>query len=69
MNRIAIVRERAGITQVDLYTKLKWRQSRLSNYEGEKRPLKLTDAREIVSALNELGAETSFDEVFPVDTD
>ncbi len=65
MNNIAKVRERAGITQISLYTKLNWRQSRLSNYEGNKRPLKLNDARKIVSALNELGAEAGFDEVFP----
>lgn len=67
MNRIAIVREQAGITQVELYKKLNWRQSRLSNYEVGKRPLKLADARQIVSALNELGAGTAFDEVFPLD--
>lgn len=65
MNNIAKVREQAGITQTSLYTKLGWRQSRLSNYEGNKRPLKLIDARRIVLALNELGAEVSFDEVFP----
>lgn len=65
MNNIAKVREQAGITQISLYTKLNWRQSRLSNYEGNKRPLKLVDARKIVLALNELGAETTFDEVFP----
>lgn len=66
MNRIAIVREAAGITQADLYKKLGWRQSRLSNYEGGKRPLKLSDARQIVLALNELGVRASFDDVFPV---
>lgn len=65
MNNIAKVRERAGITQISLYKKLGWRQSRLSNYEGGKRPLKLVDARKIVLALKELGAETTFDEVFP----
>ncbi len=67
MNRIAIVRERAGITQVELYKKLNWRQSRLSNYEGGKRPLKLSDARQIVAALNELGANECFDDVFPTE--
>lgn len=65
MNNIATVREKAGITQIDLYTKLNWRQSRLSNYEGSRRPLKLSDARQIVSALNSLGAKTTLDEVFP----
>lgn len=67
MNRIAIVREAAGITQADLYKKLGWRQSRLSNYEGGKRPLKLSDARLVCLALNELGAKASFDDVFPID--
>lgn len=67
MNNIAIVRDRAGITQAALYTKLNWRQSRLSNYENNIRPLKLADARQIVCALNSLGAKTTLDEVFPIE--
>lgn len=65
MNRIAAVRELAGITQVDLYRKLGWLQSRLSNYEVGKRPMRLDDARKVVRALNDLGARATFDEVFP----
>jgi putative transcriptional regulator len=65
MNLIKTVREAAGIKQVTLYSALKWPQSRLSNYENEIRTPSLNDAREIVSALNELGATCTLDDVFP----
>lgn len=65
MNQIRSVREAAGIKQVALYLALKWPQSRLSNYENEIRTPSLNDAREIVAALNELGATCSLDDVFP----
>jgi putative transcriptional regulator len=65
MNLIKSVRESAGIKQVALYSALKWPQSRLSNYENEIRTPSLKDAREIVSALNELGAACTLDDVFP----
>ena len=65
MNLIKSVRESAGIKQVALYSALKWPQSRLSNYENEIRTPSLNDAREIVSALNELGARCTLDDVLP----
>jgi putative transcriptional regulator len=65
MNRIKEVREAAGIKQVSLYSKLKWPQSRLSNYENGLRTPSLNDAREIVGALNTLGVMCNLDEVFP----
>lgn len=66
MNSIKTVRESAGIKQVALYSALKWPQSRLSNYENGIRTPSLNDAREIVAALNELGAACTLDDVFPV---
>ena len=39
MNRIAELREAAGITQAALHRKLNWKQSRLANYESGARPL------------------------------
>lgn len=65
MNRIAEIREAAGITQAALHRKLNWKQSRLANYESGVRPLKLEDARKIVKALNQLGARCTLDKVFP----
>ena len=65
MNRIAELREAAGITQAALHRKLNWKQSRLANYESGVRPLKLEDARKIVKALNQLGARCTLDKVFP----
>ena len=65
MNRIKEVREAAEIKQVSLYTQLKWPQSRLSNYENGHRTPGLNEARAIVTALNELGAECDLASVFP----
>lgn len=65
MNRIREIREAAGIAQADLYRKLEWRQSRLANYEAEARKPGLDDARQIVAALNALGADCSLADVFP----
>lgn len=65
MNRIREVREKAELKQVQLYEKLKWPQSRLSNYENGLRTPSLDDARLIVAALNELGSTCLLDEVFP----
>lgn len=65
MNHISQCRERAGISQVALYRRLNWKQSRLANYESGVRHLRLSDARLIVLALNELGANCTLDEVFP----
>lgn len=65
MNRIRETREAAGIAQADLYRKLGWRQSRLANYEAEARKPGLDDARQIVAALNELGATCTLSDVFP----
>ncbi len=65
MNRIREVREAAGIKQVDLYTRLEWRQSRLSNIENGRRTPGLSESRELVAALNALGADCDLDSVFP----
>jgi putative transcriptional regulator len=65
MNRIREVREGAGVTQAALYRQLKWGQSRLANYETGARLPGLNDAREIVAALNLLGAKCGLADVFP----
>ncbi|MFU6376395.1 helix-turn-helix domain-containing protein [Metapseudomonas otitidis] len=65
MNRIRETREGAKISQAALYKKLGWKQSRLANYESGKRTPGLNEAREIVSALEALGAVCDLDQVFP----
>ena len=64
MNKIADTRKRFAISQAQLVKKLGWKQSRLSNYENGLRSLSVKDAEKIVTALQELGAKTSFREVF-----
>lgn len=65
MNKIREIRENAGISQAVLYRKLGWSQARLANYELGIRNAGLNEARQIVSALNALGAPCSLDDVFP----
>jgi putative transcriptional regulator len=65
MNRIRETREAASIKQVDLYSRLRWPQSRLSNYETGLRTPGLSEARAIVAALNELGVSCDLNDVFP----
>lgn len=68
MNRISEIREQAGISQAALHRKLGWRQSRLANYESGRRTPGLNEARDIVSALNALGAKCDLAQVFPEPT-
>lgn len=65
MNRIREVREAAGITQARLYRQLGWSQGRLGNYESGTRKVGLQEARDVVTALNALGAQCTLDDVFP----
>ena len=65
MNRIAVVRERAGIKQRALIEVLGWTQTRVSNYEAGRRVPGLAESRAIVRGLNALGVECSLDDVFP----
>lgn len=67
MNKIRDIRDKARITQAALRRKLGWLQSRLANYESGARTPSLNDAREIVYALNDLGATCCLEEVFPAE--
>ncbi|WP_414538060.1 helix-turn-helix transcriptional regulator [Pseudomonas sp. CAM1A] len=66
MNHVRQIRKGAGISQASLRRKLDWNQSRLANYEAGRRAPGLEEARQIVSALNQLGATCALDDVFPV---
>ncbi|WP_223458203.1 MULTISPECIES: helix-turn-helix transcriptional regulator [unclassified Pseudomonas] len=65
MNHVRMIRERASITQADLRRSLGWNQSRLANYESGRRCPGLSEARQIVAALNNLGAQCALDDAFP----
>ena len=67
MNRIKSIRKQVGVTQGELAHQLSWGQSRIGNYESGVRVPTLNDSRRVVQALNDLGASTSLDEVFPPD--
>lgn len=66
MNRIADIRSGCDISQAQLAHKLDWSQGRISNYETGTRTPGLADSRRIVNALNDLGADCTLDDVFPV---
>jgi putative transcriptional regulator len=68
MNRIRAIREQVGISQTDLYRRLGWKQSRLANYEAGNRMPGLSEAREIVAALNWLSAACTLEDVFPAES-
>lgn len=65
MNNVRKIRVEAGISQARLCRELSWNQSRLANYEAGRRSVGLDAARQIVDALNGLGADCSLDGVFP----
>lgn len=65
MNQVRKIREKAGITQAQLRRSLGWNQSRLANYESGRRCPGLEEARQIVKALNVLGAKCALDDAFP----
>ncbi|WP_064698666.1 helix-turn-helix transcriptional regulator [Halomonas caseinilytica] len=65
MNRIADIRHKNGIKQKDLAGQLGWPSPRLSNYETGLRTPSLDISRDIVHALQVLGADCTLDDVFP----
>lgn len=65
MNHVRAIRKHAGISQADLRRALGWSQSRLANYESGFRKPGLHQARQIISALNLLGASCELDDAFP----
>lgn len=67
--RIKETREKFSITQAALVSKLGWGQGRVSNYETAKRIPPLSVCRQIVRALNDLGADCTLDDVFPSHAD
>ncbi|MEG5263464.1 helix-turn-helix transcriptional regulator [Pseudomonas sp. JDS28PS106] len=65
MNQVRAIRKHAGISQADLRRALGWSQPRLANYESGLRKPGLQQARQIVAALNLLGARCELNDAFP----
>lgn len=65
MSKIKDIRTKLGVTQNELGKKLGVSQGAMNHYENGKREISLTLARKIVHALNQLGANCTFDDVFP----
>jgi len=65
MNRIKEIRKAHKIQQKDLALELGWNQARLGHYETGIRTPGLKESRQIVAALNRLGASCTLDDVFP----
>ena len=65
MNQVRVIRKKARVTHALLRRTLGWTQSRLANYESGFRRPGLSEARQIVAALNRLGARCELDDVFP----
>lgn len=67
MNKISAIRRSIGVTQQQLADALGWKQSRIGNYESGIRTPDLRSSRNIVNALNIMGADCTLDSVFPPD--
>lgn len=65
MSKIKDIRTTIGVTQETLGKKLGVSQGAMNHYENGNREISLSLARKIVNALNELGAQCTFDDVFP----
>ncbi|EKO3419724.1 helix-turn-helix domain-containing protein [Vibrio fluvialis] len=65
MNQIAAIRKSIGVSQSGLAEKLNSVPSRIANFEASTRKPDIETCWEIVRALNELGADCCFEQVFP----
>lgn len=65
MSNLKKFREKANATQADLAALVKMTQGAIAHYENGRRTPGLNEARLLVAALNELGADCDLDSVFP----
>ncbi|EOW9223423.1 helix-turn-helix transcriptional regulator [Vibrio cholerae] len=65
MNKIKQYRNTVGVTQKELGELLGVGQSTIDRYESGVRKINYQIAWKIVDSLNQLGANCSFDDVFP----
>lgn len=64
-NNISRYRAQVCISQSGLAAQLGWGASRIGNYEAGLRDPGLGECRQIVAALNLLGAVCTIDDIFP----
>jgi len=65
MSALKTIRKRVGITQAQLAERVGMTQAAIGHYETGRRRPGLEECRRIVTALNELGASCTLDDVFP----
>lgn len=68
MSNLKRFREEAQITQLALADRVGITQGAIAHYENGRRTPGLNEARELVAALNALGASCDLDAVFPATT-
>jgi putative transcriptional regulator len=65
MSKLKLIRGELGVTQQALAEKVGVSQSAINHYENGNRTVDTSLAWKIVCALNTLGANCKFEEVFP----
>lgn len=65
MNKLKDFRNRIGVTQKNVADLVGVRQGTIARYESGARDFNITMARKIVFALNIMGSNCTFDDVFP----
>ncbi|ADC57670.1 MULTISPECIES: helix-turn-helix transcriptional regulator [Klebsiella pneumoniae complex] len=65
MNKLRDIREKIGLTQIELATELRVTKGAICHYENGRRNLSAQQCREILSVFNKHGADVGFDDLFP----
>lgn len=65
MSKLKMIRSQIGITQAVLAKEMGLSQSAINHYENGNRSVDTTTGWRIVHTLNRLGAQCSFEDVFP----
>lgn len=65
MNKLRDIREKLGLTQMELAAELGLTKGTISHYETGRRNPNSTQCREILSVLNKHGAAVGFDDLMP----
>lgn len=69
MSNLKQFREKASVTQSTLAGRVGMTQGAIAHYENGRRTPGLAECRQILAALNELGAECTLDDLFPAEPD
>lgn len=69
MNKLKIIRKSLGVSQSALAEKMQCTSGTISHYETERRIPDVAVGRQLIAALNQFGANCTFDDVFPPRTE